>query len=291
VKDEALDEFTPTKNKWVVGWNEGQPGRFGYGEIFAEWGVRDVQDMVRRDRNHPSVILWSIGNEVLEQADADGWKIARRLTDICHEEDPTRLVTAGFSQRENAIRNRLVDQVDVPGFNYQAPHYAAILEDHPRWSVLGAETSSCVSSRGVYHLPIEKYRKHPSRQLTSYDVIAPPWAYAPDVEFDAQDRLARTLGEFVWTGFDYLGEPTPYFPGDEPRDENDWPARSSYFGILDLAGRLTELRCTELRCPPASLSGDSPICSPRASRPSSWARSCPRSPRSRRAASGCRSRR
>jgi len=101
---------------------------------------------------------------------------------------------------------------------------------------VAAETASCVSSRGVYHLPLEKYDKHPSRELTSYDIISPPWAYAPDVEFDALQKTPRILGEFVWTGFDYLGEPTPYFDGEKPQDPRDWPARSSYFGIVDLAG-------------------------------------------------------
>jgi beta-galactosidase len=101
---------------------------------------------------------------------------------------------------------------------------------------VGAETASCVSSRGVYHLPIEKYEKHESRQITSYDVVSPPWAYCPDVEFAGLAASPAVLGEFVWTGFDYVGEPTPFFPWDRPRDERDWPARSSYFGIVDLAG-------------------------------------------------------
>jgi beta-galactosidase len=208
----------------------------GHGKYFAEWSERDLRDMIRRDRNHPSVVMWSIGNEILEQADADGWKEAKRLSDICHQEDPTRPTTAGFNQVENAIANRLADQVDVPGFNYGVRQYAKILAEHPKWTIVGAETASCVSSRGVYHLPIEKYQKHPSRQLTSYDVIAPPWAYCPDVEFAGLEESPAVLGEFVWTGFDYLGEPTPYFMWNEKRDENDWPARSSYFGIVDLAG-------------------------------------------------------
>jgi beta-galactosidase len=102
--------------------------------------------------------------------------------------------------------------------------------------IFASETSSGVSSRGVYHLPIEKYQKHPSLQLTSYDVIAPPWAYVADVEFDAQEKNPNVLGEFVWTGFDYLGEPTPYFYGRGNTNDADWPSRSSYFGIVDLAG-------------------------------------------------------
>ena len=136
VMDEAFDMWGKTKVK------------NGHGKYFAEWGERDLRDMIRRDRNHPSVVMWSIGNEILEQADADGWKVAKRLTDICHEEDPTRPVTAGFNQVENAIRNRLADQVDIPGFNYGVREYAKILAEHPGWTIVGAETASCVSSRG-----------------------------------------------------------------------------------------------------------------------------------------------
>jgi beta-galactosidase len=224
VMDEAFDMWGMAKVK------------NGHGKYFAEWSERDLRDMIRRDRNHPSVVMWSIGNEILEQSKEDGWKEARRLAGICHEEDPSRPVTAGFNQPENAIKNRLADEVDIPGFNYGVRQYAKIVADHPTWTIVGAETASCVSSRGVYHLPIEKYEKHPSRQLTSYDVISPPWAYCPDVEFAGLDETPAVLGEFVWTGFDYLGEPTPYFAWDKKRDEEDWPARSSYFGIVDLAG-------------------------------------------------------
>ncbi len=208
----------------------------GYSKYFDEWSERDVRDMVRRDRNHPSVVMWSIGNEIPEQGRANGWEEAKRLAGFFRQEDPTRPTTAGFNNWEQAIRNKLADQVDVPGFNYKPMNYEQILKDHPTWVILGSETSSAVSSRGVYHLPLEKYDKHPSHQLTSYDIIAPPWAYIPDVEFAAQERFPNIVGEFVWTGFDYLGEPTPYFGGRGATTATDWPARSSYFGMVDLAG-------------------------------------------------------
>lgn len=187
----------------------------GYSKYYDEWSERDVKDMVRRDRNHPSVILWSIGNEIPEQKQPDGWKEAKRLVNFFHEEDPTRPTTSAFNDWDDAIRNHMADQVDVPGFNYKPTHYQEIMREHPNWVIYGSETASCVSSRGVYQLPIAKYEKDPSRQLSSYDIIAPPWAYCPDVEFAYQDKLPSVLGEFVWTGFDYIGEPTPYFGGLE----------------------------------------------------------------------------
>ena len=208
----------------------------GHGKFFDEWGDTDLRDMIRRDRNHPSIVMWSIGNEVSEQADPDGWKIARRLTQISHEEDPTRPTTSAYNQVDNAIKNRLTDEVDIPGFNYAVTQYSRILKEHPGWTIVGAETSSAVSSRGVYHLPLEDYDKHPSHQISSYDVVAARWGYEPDVEFAGLEENPKVLGEFVWTGFDYLGEPIPYFAWYRKPDENDWPSRSAYFGIVDLAG-------------------------------------------------------
>ena len=209
-----------------------------YSKYFAEWSERDLRDMVRRDRNHPSVILWSIGNEIPEQWQADGAKEAHRLASFVHEEDPTRPTTAAFNGWDVAIKNKLADEVDVKGFNYQPVRYGQILKDHPNWIIFGSETESCVSSRGVYHLPIERYEKHPSLQLSSYDILGPPWAYCPDVEFTFQEQNPQVLGQFVWTGFDYIGEPTPYFWTKYEMDLKapDWPSRSSYFGMIDLAG-------------------------------------------------------
>ena len=207
----------------------------GYSKFFDEWSERDLRDMVDRDRNHPSIILYSIGNEIPEQGRENGWQEARRLTGLFHAEDPTRPTTSAFNSWANAIKNKLADEVDVPGLNYAPTHYEEVMQGHPNWVIYGSETASCVSSRGVYHLPIEKYDKHPSLELTSYDIIAPPWAYCPDVEFTYQDKFPQVAGEFVWTGFDYIGEPTPYF-GGRGANTTDWPARSSYFGFVDLAG-------------------------------------------------------
>jgi beta-galactosidase len=206
----------------------------GYSKYFDEWSERDLRDMARRDRNHPSIIMWSIGNEIPEQRRADGWELAKKLVGYFHEEDPTRPTTSAFNNWSDAIKNKLADQVDLPGFNYKPMFYGQITKDHPEWIIFGSETSSAVSSRGVYHLPLEKYQKHPSHQITSYDIISPDWAMIPDVEFHYQDEFPANLGEFVWTGFDYLGEPTPFF--DTRNSEEDWPARSSYFGMVDLAG-------------------------------------------------------
>lgn len=211
----------------------------GYNKFFNEWHERDLRDMIRRDRNHPSVIMWSIGNEILEQGKKDGWKLARRLHRICKDEDPTRLTSAGFNYYPASVKNGLAAEVDIPGFNYKPLAYAEVREQYPDWHILASETSSCTSSRGVYHLPIEKYKTYSDNQVTSYDLIGPVWAYPPDIEFDMLAKTPSVMGEYIWTGFDYLGEPTPYGGRDNSTNgywNDDWPSRSSYFGAVDLCG-------------------------------------------------------
>ena len=211
-----------------------------YSKYFEDWHEQDLRDLIRTYRNNPSVVMWSIGNEIQEQADkVNGGRIAKELVAICKDEDPTRPTTAGFNYYRQPIKNGLAEAVDLVGWNYKPRKYKEVLSEYPQWIVYGSETSSTVSSRGVYHLPLEKYRLHPSLQITSYDFIGPPWAYPPDIEFEAIDSNPRHLGEFIWTGFDYLGEPTPYGGRDNSTNgywNGHWPARSSYFGAVDLAG-------------------------------------------------------
>lgn len=212
----------------------------GYNVFFDEWAERDIKDMIRRDRNHPSVIMWSTGNEIIEQKDKKhGWEVAKKLNDYCKEMDPTRPSTMGMNNFPNPYTFNFAQQVDIAGVNYKPTKYEWLREEFPELPFYGSETSSCTSSRGVYHLPIEKYKTHESKHVTSYDLIGPPWAYPPDVEFHFQEQNPYNMGEFIWTGFDYLGEPTPYGGKDNSTNgywNGDWPSHGSYFGAVDLCG-------------------------------------------------------
>lgn len=202
----------------------------GYHTLFDEWAEKDIVNMVQRDRNNPSVILWSIGNEVRDQDVVNGNKIITFLQDICHREDPTRKVTMGMNHYDQVMNNNFASAIDIPGFNYKPDKYESANTRLPQGFLLGTETVSTVSSRGVYKFPVEfaKMKLYPDNQSSSYDVEFCDWSQVPDDEFAKQDSLGFVTGEFVWTGFDYLGEPTPY--------DETWPSHSSYFGILDLAG-------------------------------------------------------
>lgn len=202
----------------------------GYATFFKEWADRDIVNLVKHHRNHPSIIMWSIGNEIPEQWSDEGREISRHLQDICHEYDPTRPVTQGMDRAEDALKSGFAQVMDVPGFNYRVHKYENNIRQLPKGFLLGSETASTVSSRGVYKFPVTVSDKntYPDGQCSSYDTEYCSWSNLPDDDWRCQEDYPWVIGEFVWTGYDYLGEPTPY--------DEYWPSRSSYFGICDLAG-------------------------------------------------------
>ena len=202
----------------------------GYHRYFNEWAERDMVNMLRHYRNNASVVMWSIGNEVPTQCSPEGYKVASFLQDICHREDPTRPVTCGMDQVSCVLANGFAAMIDIPGLNYRTQRYKESYDQLPQNLILGSETASTVSSRGVYKFPVEEKKgaKYEDHQCSSYDVEACPWSNIPDEDFALADDNHWTIGQFVWTGFDYLGEPSPY-------DVNSWPNHSSMFGIIDLA--------------------------------------------------------
>ena len=216
----------------------------GYARFFKEWSDRDITNLVKANRNHPSIVMWSIGNEIPEQGMAGGREMAMHLQDLCHQLDPTRPVTQGMDRAEAALNTGFAQVMDVPGFNYRVHKYGNNIKQLWQGFLLGSETASTVSSRGVYKFPVKpddnsrfsswskgydpNAIKNADGQCSSYDVEYCPWSNLPDDDWRWQDDCPWVIGEFVWTGFDYLGEPSPY--------DEYWPSRSSYFGICDLAG-------------------------------------------------------
>jgi beta-galactosidase len=244
----VMDEFADC---WEIG---KKPN--GYNLLYDDWHEKDLRAFVRRDRNHPCVVLWSIGNEIPEQSKPQGPRMATELSGIVHEEDPTRPTTFACSDTQGGY-NGYQNGVDVFGYNYKPGEYAKFHAIHPDIPLFGSETASTISSRGEYFFPVSDNQRegHADYQVSSYDLSAPPWATPPDREFKGQDENPCVAGEFVWTGFDYLGEPTPYGgdsdallnytdPAKKAAAEKqlkelgkiEAPSRSSYFGILDLAG-------------------------------------------------------
>jgi beta-galactosidase len=236
-------------------WHSGKR-KNDYSTAFDQWHEKDLRAMVRRDRNHPSVILWSIGNEIREQGQPEGWKMAAQLAAIVRSEDRTRLATAGFHHIESGY-NGFQTAIDVLGYNYKPFEYGTFHASAPQIPVVGSETASTISSRGEYFFPLSDNRTKArfNFQVSSYDLSTPGWGKLPDEEFQGLDDNPFVAGEFVWTGFDYLGEPTPYNadstnvlnftdPAAQQRAALELaslskikvPSRSSYFGIVDLAG-------------------------------------------------------
>ena len=202
----------------------------GYARFFNNWSERDITNLVLNHRNHPSIVMWSIGNEIPEQWSEEGREISKRLQQLCHDLDPTRPVTQGMDRADEALKSGFAQVMDVPGFNYRVHKYENNIKQLPQGFLLGSETASTVSSRGVYKFPVEvsNHSVYPDGQCSSYDTEYCSWSNLPDDDWKMQDDYDWVIGEFVWTGYDYLGEPTPY--------DEYWPSRSSYFGICDLAG-------------------------------------------------------
>ena len=202
----------------------------GYNKYFDEWAEKDVVNVVHHFRNNPSVVMWFIGNEVEEQSVMWGARRARFLQDIIQREDPTRFVSNGMDRPDAVYNNGMAATMEVAGFNYRPFRYKEAYGRLPQQIILGAETASTVSSRGMYKFPVERksMATYDDHQSSSYDVEHCSWSDLPEDNFVYHDDLDYCIGEFVWTGFDYLGEPTPYY--------TNWPSHSSLFGIVDLAG-------------------------------------------------------
>ena len=231
-------------------WKRGKR-RFDYNKLYDDWHEKDLLAMVHRDRNHPSVVIWSIGNEVMEQRNVE---MTKDLTDIIRKADPTRPVSNGYNDPDGGRESGAVTALDLMGVNYFFSQQAKWDADerYANMPTIGSETSSCVSSRGEYFFGTD----YQDWQITSYDRASPGWGCSPDTQFRILAKFPHLLGEYVWTGFDYLGEPTPYnsaesnllnFRNDpskraeleaalEELKKKNPPSRSSYFGIVDLAG-------------------------------------------------------
>lgn len=218
-------------------WNW-QKAKYDYHLYFKEWHKRDLQDQVMRDRNHPSVMIWSIGNEINEQSDTSALRIAPELAAIVHSLDRTRPITAGNNNPDK--NNKIVQSgaLDLIGYNYHEYEYASFHDRYPGKKFIATETTSGLETRGHYDMPSDSIRIWPTSSdkpfvsgyrgntVSAYDNTRPPWGSTHEATWKVVKKYDFLSGLFIWTGFDYLGEPTPY----------SWPSRSSYFGIVDLAG-------------------------------------------------------
>jgi beta-galactosidase len=225
---EAFDMWKKKKNK------------FDYFSDFEQWHKRDLEDMVKRDRNHPSVFMWSIGNEIREQFDSSGITITKELVSIIKAIDNTRPVTAALSEW-NPVKNFMYQSgaLDIIGLNYHHEVYEDFQKHYPGQSFIGAENMSAFATRGHYDLPSDSSyfwpakspqkiveKGNPDYTVSAYDQVSAYWGSTHEQTWKIIKKHDFLSGLFVWSGFDFLGEPIPY----------PWPARSSYYGIIDLAG-------------------------------------------------------
>jgi len=215
VMDEAFDCWKKGKNNYYYASD--------YANYFDAWAQQDVQDWIQRDRNHPSVVMWSIGNEIPEQGDATGVAIAKNLISWVKKDDPSRLITQAL-----VFNTTLAPLLDVVGYNYAASgNYDNDHKNNPNWVIMGSETSSTVRTRGIYYLPTtQNFVNAPDMQCSNFDNSVVSWGQSGEDSWELDRARKFVVGQFIWTGFDYIGEPTPF----------GWPAKSSYFGIVDLCG-------------------------------------------------------
>ena len=229
----------------------------GYHVYWPEWWRKDVENFMCRDRNHPCIIAWSGGNEIPELGTARGRVVSTMLREEMRKYDETRPYTVG-SNDPGSVTNGFAETVDVFGFNYKPDMYTMFRQRHPNQPVYASETNSCVASRDTYFFPLSWKVDGGARDfhVSAYGLFAPGWGTSPDIEMYSLSKNPHVAGEYVWTGFDYLGEPTPYnqdasnignFHGATEAEKqaameklrlmgNKAPSRSSYFGIIDLAG-------------------------------------------------------
>ncbi|SKC42799.1 beta-galactosidase GalB [Ohtaekwangia koreensis] len=211
---------------------------FDYSIYWNEWHKRDLEDFIKRDRNHPSVMVWSVGNEIGEQWDSTGTVIANELVDIVHTFDTTRPITTANNEAHPINSIIKSGALDLIGYNYNHGMFGKFPEDYPGKKFIATETTSALATRGHYDMPSDSIRVwpiawdkiftdgNPDNSVSAYDNVRAPWGSTHEETWKIVKKHDFLSGMFVWTGFDYIGEPTPYV----------WPSRSSYFGIVDLAG-------------------------------------------------------
>ncbi|WP_295674718.1 beta-galactosidase GalB [uncultured Mucilaginibacter sp.] len=217
---------------------EWQKVKYDYHLYFKEWHKRDLEDQVLRDRNHPSVMIWSIGNEIPQQGDTTALRVAPELAGIVHSLDKTRPITTANDNPGKGNKIIQSGAIDLIGYNYHEFDYATFHDRYPGKKFIATETTSGLEMRGHYDMPSDSVRIWPSRwdkpftdgnpdnSVSAYDNVRPAWGSTHEATWKVMKKYDFLSGMFIWTGFDYLGEPTPY----------SWPSRSSYFGIIDLAG-------------------------------------------------------